>query len=427
MRNTGIILNSISVEKNLVRYSFSTIGGIENFFTASEMFLEYDTDVSTVPESVLAIPFVAVMMPVAWMADWAVWVRELDRTFYRSAIDIRAAYRQLYRHVDLQGSVVAAMMPENRLQGNDTALLFGGGIDAHCTLQRIKSTAPRLINIQGWYRTLQPGTPLNQYTSAAEVDFNYTHQVAQSHGWQASTIRSNFAVLINNDVFNKRFGLRLRDSLWSAFQHPLAFLSISVPLCWVYGINRLYIASSIPMGTFLMCGSHVTTDSEFRFCCSGECVHDGSELTRQDKVRVIVENAELKDGTYPLKVCSFHDTNCCACYKCLRTILGIVAEGRNIEDFGFHIEGSLKDYWQKMMDEKAYTFNTAAEDFLHWGPIRERMKENYENIADKEFVDWFMAYDFRKAHRRTLRRYYRKNFWRIVMRKVGMVLKGKKR
>ena len=47
-----------------------------------------------------------------------------------------------------------------------------------------------------------------------------------------------------------------------------------------------------------------------------------------------------------------------------------------------------------------------------------RMKENYENIKEKDFVDWFTTYDFNKAYKDGIRNYYRKNFWSILKRKL---------
>jgi hypothetical protein len=46
------------------------------------------------------------------------------------------------------------------------------------------------------------------------------------------------------------------------------------------------------------------------------------------------------------------------------------------------------------------------------------MRENYDIIQDKEFVDWFLNFDFDKAHRQGLRRYYRQNFFSILKRKM---------
>ena len=121
-----------------------------------------------------------------------------------------------------------------------------------------------------------------------------------------------------------------------------------------------------------------------------------------------------------MRVCSFNDHNCCECEKCFRTVLGIVAEGRNIKDFGFYIDGSLKQHWINVLDKKAGLMSFASEKVLHWPYIRQRMKENYDIIEDKDFVDWFFTFDFDKAKKDGVMKYYRQNFFSIVKRKLHL-------
>ena len=104
--------------------------------------------------------------------------------------------------------------------------------------------------------------------------------------------------------------------------------------------------------------------------------------------------------------------------KYFHTILGIIAEGGNIRDFGFNIEGSLRDHWVDVLGRKAGLMSFKSEEFIHWPHIKRRMLENYENIEDKEFVDWFLNFDFDKAKRQGLIRYYRQNFFSILKRKL---------
>ena len=66
------------------------------------------------------------------------------------------------------------------------------------------------------------------------------------------------------------------------------------------------------MGEYVHCASYVSTDGEFKFAQYGGCVHDGSELTRQDKAHVIVEHVKKLNRDYPIRVCSFNDKNCCS-------------------------------------------------------------------------------------------------------------------
>ena len=60
------------------------------------------------------------------------------------------------------------------------------------------------------------------------------------------------------------------------------------------------------------------------------------------------------------------------------------------------------------------------ESISHWPHIIKRMKENYDLIKDKEFVDWFLSFDFAKAKRKGLWHYYRHNFFSILKRKLHL-------
>ena len=121
----------------------------------------------------------------------------------------------------------------------------------------------------------------------------------------------------------------------------MAFISISIPICYLNNISTIYIASSFTKGQNNYCASDVTTDSEFKFAVNGKTIHDGFELNRQEKVRIIVEYQRSIHEPYPLQVCSFNDHNCCECEKCFRTIIALVAEGANPHDFGFEYPGNL--------------------------------------------------------------------------------------
>lgn len=81
-------------------------------------------------------------------------------------------------------------------------------------------------------------------------------------------------------------------------------------------------------------------DREFAVA-SCNVIHDAYELSRQQKIRVIVDAKKEADVQVNLRVCSFKEENCNQCEKCFRTMIEIVAEGGNVNDFGFHIEGSF--------------------------------------------------------------------------------------
>lgn len=413
----GVILQNIRINGSMVEFSFKARGKLKEFFTTDKMFIEYDEDISAVPKSILTIPFVAGILPLMWLTDTVMWVEELDRTFYDAIFRIQGAYQRLYNSYPLKGNLVPARIVENSfIPEQEALLLFSGGIDANTTFARIRNKEPMLFNIQGWYNRR------GEFDQAAEADIRDITAFSKREKLKFSFAKSNFAVVINSNVFRKKIQKRLGDSFWHGFQHSMAFISIAAPIAYINKIETIYIASSVPMGEYVKCASYTTTDGEFKFSSIGKCINDGSELTRQDKVHVLVEYANRSSQNYPIRVCSFNDHNCCACDKCFRSILGLTAEGADIRRFGFFIEGSTKEHFESIMKDRAQTFNIKGESQLHWPAIKKRMRENYSNIKDKEFVDWFLNYDFKAANKKALHNYYRKNFFKILKRKIKGVI-----
>lgn len=411
----GILLKNISVNANLVSFHFESYGIIRDYLTTDIMWIEYDEDISSIPKSILCIPFVSSLLPLMWLTNTVMWVEELDRTFYDAIHRIKQAYQDLYNHYPLKGNLVSARFVENTYEPkSESLLLFSGGIDANATYVRIRQMHPHLFNIQGWYKQF------DNKDAAAEADKRDISAFAKKHELGFSFARSNFAVLVNSKLFDKNIKQTFHDGWWHGFQHSMSFISIAIPLAYKRAIRNIYIASSVPIGEYVMCASHVNVDSEFKFATVGGCIHDGSELTRQDKVHTIVSYVNEVGGDYPIRVCSFNDHNCCACDKCFRSILGIIAEGGDIKQYGFFIDGNLKDYFVNLMHNNIQFFNIRGESSLHWPAIRRRMKENYDLIQEKDFVDWFLNTDFMTLRKKGVLRYYRKNFFSILKRKCGM-------
>lgn len=414
MKRSNIILRSINVDGNMVKYNFEVSADIKKYFTTTTLFIEYDTDMTEIPQSILSVPFVSIFMAFAWITNSALWVDELDYTFYNAIPQIKSAYQDIYYHYPLTGRIVAANFKKNRLTNSkdSSLMLFSGGADCHASLIRLIDKHPLLFNIQGWY-----ATPAS-VDHAADADKRDITDFAAAHNFSSAHVRSNFAKIIA-PAFDDKYHKKLGDAWWHGFVHSLAFISISIPYAYKHSINEIIIASSLTTGQNKPCASNSTTDSAFKYAHSGEVLHDGFELSRQDKIHVICQHQKKINRPYHMRVCSFNDHNCCKCEKCLRTISAIVAEGSDPRLFGFDIEGDLTAHWQKVLDENAALMGFRNEQVTHWPFIHKRMKENFSLMTpeQQQFTNWFMTFDFDKAKRQGLRKYYRENFFKILKRK----------
>lgn len=411
----NLVLRKIEIEETIVKYDFDATGCLSSFFKSRTMFCDFGMDVSNIPKSILSIPFVGAFVALAWIVDANIWVPELDRTFYEALKSVKNAFQEMHYDYTLKGRLVPSVLVGNIVEkSNSSMLLFGGGIDAHCSLIRNRGEISHLINIQGWYESI------DDENRVADKEKKHCEQVAMSNGIQSLFVKSNFASILKSDQIDRRYRVALHESWWHGFQHAMAFITIAIVPAFLKGISNLIIGSSNTVGDQVACASDITTDSEYRFACYGSVIHDGFELSRQQKVEIIVQYQKKSQKPYPLEVCSFNDHNCCSCEKCFRTIIEIIAEGGEISDYNFNIEEPLMCYFEKVMYNHLGLWGMDFERKIYWNSTFARIHENWDNIKEKDFCNWLLNFDFDKAKRQGLIRYYRQNFFSILKRKLHL-------
>lgn len=409
----SIILKEIKFKHTILYFRFETKGNVSKIFTSNELWIDYGFEIKNTPNSILVIPFISIMLPIVWVFDATIWINEIDKTFYYATFKLRRAYTDLYPNYPLKGKIVPSYIIENSMKDSqDDFMLFSGGLDAHVSFINNINSIKYIVNIQGWYNTVL------EKNLVADIDFRDIREFSDKQGLGFYGIRSNFATLFSLKEF-KYYAKRIGDSLWHGFQHSMAFISITIPVVYEKEGGKIIIASSFTVGDERVCASYPTTDNEFQYAIRGTIKHDGFELSRQDKVAVVVNYQKRIDKSYPLRVCSFNDHNCCQCEKCFRTILGLVAEGADLKDFGFYLNKPILDFYQEYFKNNMALFGVRNESITHWPYIKKRMHENYPNLyMYKDFVDWFLSYDFVKEKSKAVKRYYMKYFFSILRRKI---------
>jgi len=409
----NLILDKVIVKGNVVEYPFKAADSIKKYFTKDRITIEYDCDMSSVNESILSIPFVSGMAGLMWLADIELWVNDLDETFYQSFARIKRAYQEMHSDLPLKGELVPCRFIRNYTEDTGRSLLlFGGGIDCQSSFIRHEESITDVLNIYGWLKDMGEDNVVDRH------DDEFTRKFCSVAGKTPRHIRSDFFTVLNQAQIDKDFQKKAHANYWYGFLHSMAFISMAIPMAYAKSLSQIIIASSFRKGIQGYCASFITTDSQFCWAENGTTLHDGFELIRLEKVRLLVEYQKHTGKTLPLHVCSFKDHECCICDKCFRSVVQIVAEGGDPRDFGFDIKGSLKDFYSKVTPENIYLWEFPKERWRYWPPTIARMKENYENIQEKDFADWFTTYDFDKAYKDGLRNYYKKNFWKIVKRKL---------
>ena len=101
-----------------------------------------------------------------------------------------------------------------------------------------------------------------------------------------------------------------------------------------------------------------------------------------------------------LRVCweSRGGENCCHCEKCYRTILGLIAEGADPNDYGFIWNSDSVKKCKRDMKDRIVIYE------YDYYPIQKRMIENRENIKDAEYYQWFMDMDIASVNKNPVKK-----------------------
>jgi len=176
---------------------------------------------------------------------------------------------------------------------------------------------------------------------------------------------------------------------WGKVQHGLSLNSLVAPVAYINGYSTLYIASSYTENFGLAWGSTPEIDNKIRWGKTS-VVHDGYELKRQDKVKVIVDSIKSLDSDITLRVCYSElnsEVNCSKCEKCHRTIMGLILENADPNKYGF--KTSLRIY-DNILKNYAQGFASEGTKYFWW-EILERIKS-----SKKIFIFQDKTYENRK-------------------------------
>lgn len=411
-----LILNNIEITNNRVDYYFRLEGHLQKYFrNENHMFIEYNFGVEDIPKSILSIPFVSNVIPLMWITDSVIELDELDKSFFECLDDIKAAYQAMFPSVKFNGAILPKKIVSNSyVHEKEAASLFSGGLDALTTFIRIKDKNPLLITEYGWYEKEIT------HSDVWEADKKNAVEFGKRYGLDNILIQSNYGTFLKAEEIDNDFKRKLGDSWWHGLHHGLAIISAAIPMAYLLKVKCLYIASSNSPLYKVTCASDPTVDNKIKFA-SGKVFHDAYELTRQDKVKVVVDYSLKSNEKLNIRVCFKNEENCCKCEKCLRTIFGIIAEGENPLNYGFNISGNISDHIKTYLYQEVKFF-TDTFITIYWNLIQNRMRENYSKIKNEDLLDWFLDFDFVKERKRALLRYRIRNFIPILKRKLKVKL-----
>ncbi len=362
---SSFILNSIDISssKNRIGYSYEVSKDIKKYFK-EDFFIEYDTSIKDVPDSILIIPLLANVLPIAWMVGFDVIVDSIDSNFYEAVLEIKKVFSKEFPEIKNKNSTIRFKnLVENIYSHKKNAMLFSGGVDAYASYFNHQNESMDLILIRGADIPLddkkQWETAKKSVDNEVILDSNQKHFITMN---------------CRNFYTHKVDELIAEGSWWGSIQHGLSLICAISPLAYKNGYQIVYIASSYTAELQIFWGSMPEIDNEIKWA-NTNVLHDGYHMRRINKLQSIVRNSILLDKKINLRVCYSelnNGINCSNCEKCYRTIFGLALFNVNPNNFGFNVDYHLYDNIEKII-KRGFSSNGTK---FFWRDILNTMKEN---------------------------------------------------
>lgn len=389
-----LIITKISNNSNDLSIKYSCEGLWSKYLSQEEFLISYSVPISKVPNSILIIPLITTLLPIAWINNLEIVCDSIDKDFFDSIQKFKAGYEDMYPNMNFLGNLNVKNIVSQENKSVDyplkEAVMFSGGVDAYNTLFSYLKKKPYLISIWG----ADVGYSNNSGWENVENQLNST---AEMFNLEKIVIRSNFREIVNESKLNKLVS-HSGDKWWHGFQHGIGLLGHVSPLSYTHNISQLYIASSFTFEQInkwgITCASDPRIDNNIKFNgCN--IIHDGEYETRQDKIRQIGEFVEESNISIKLRACyiATDGNNCSKCEKCSRTILGLLAEKKDPSNFGFNYNKDKMKSISKNMKRKVMADKMRNRRFL---PIQARFIENYSEDEYPHELLWFINYNLKK-------------------------------
>lgn len=402
-----VLIEQVQISGNRIDYRY-TVGGewAEAFNLQEPFFIEYECDISSVPESVAAIPLLANLLPMAWVYDAEIVAPACDKDFWDSVEAFKKGYADMYPMIELKGKLTVSEVQDNRLPDQRGAVaLFSGGVDAFNTLICHADEKPVLLSV--WGIDIE-----HDNTAGWEVVETHIRQAARDFGTDLIVIKSCLRRFLDKRVLGRKVAPS-GDLWWHGFQHGVGTISQAAPVVYALKKSTVYFASTYTAADVgrVTCASDPTIDNFVRFC-GARTVHDGYEYNRQMKLQNIIRYCEKNDRRITVRVCwsSKSGFNCCLCEKCWRTMLGIYAEKRDPVDYGFDLAGDKL----KAVSKKMHYGNIDKFSAIRYRMIQDRMRENCRAKDLPKPIRWFYFADVTKLDKDTLPKKLRRTARRLL-------------
>lgn len=399
MKNKFVIEN-IDVSKNKVCFEYNVYGEWVKYFNLEEkLYLEYNLDVSKTPKSIAVIPLICNILPIAWICDAKIELDCCDEDFLNSIEDIKKGYINMYPMIEFKGSIDVKKIEKNIIKGNQGGIsFFSGGVDSFDTLIRHKNENLALLTVWGSDIRVDDENGWNNV-------LNHVNLTSNEMKLENYIVKSNFRRIINYRTLEE-LAKKGNENWWHGFQHGIGVISLAFPLLIPLEKRIIYFASTHTIkDKGVTCASDPTIDNCMK-TANVEVIHDGYECNRQEKIHNITEFVNQENKNLNLRVCWQESSgkNCCECEKCWRTILGLIAENVNPQNYG--LSYSIK---QLKKFKYIYYYQDIPSHCINWYvDIQKQMKMNVSYDKLPKEIKWFYNLNIDKLGRYKYRKFMKK-------------------
>lgn len=364
---------------------------MSRFFRSDRFFADYSTSVEDVPEAILAIPAIANIAPVCWATDADLFIDTLDRTFCESLQRIHEVFSEFYPILQTSASTFINEprgVPASLGGEFSSGVLFSGGVDSLATLVRRHEESPTLFTVRGADVSLEQNDAWQRTKSLAS-------ECAAKYDLENQFIQSNLYTFVDHSTLSGLFGYDITSGAWwGGVQHGMGLLGVCAPVAYDHGLSDLYIAATHTEDFGRLWGSHPAIDNEVVWSGTA-CRHDGFELTRQQKIELLVSQTEQQDLDLPIKACYESESakNCGECEKCCRTIVGLLIAGADPMDYDFPVFEGIFEHIRTQIESGEWVFG--FDEVYMWSDLQ-RHTPAPETVDDPEtasFYRWLRGID----------------------------------
>ena len=384
----NIILSDTSLDtnNNKVTYLQNSSWRCKRYFREN-LYVQYDIDLSSIPESILNIPYVANVYPICWFLGATLKVKTLDKNFFYSIEKVKAEFAKFYPEILFRNSkLIVEDWEEIEYPNHNKAMLFSGGVDALYTYSKLESKEVQLITIHGADIEIDN---LNQWERIKDITLSLELTKQNSNFFIRSNVRRFYRSKVEKLIYNNN------QDWWTLIQHGLSLTSYISPIAYNNNIGEVYIGSTFEFSknNFTWGSSYI---DNYIAWGSSNVIHHGQDANRLEKMKFLSDYFEKVNIQTPFRVCYHHlnnKLNCSVCTKCYRAIITLIILGKDPRKYGFDVineNHSIDIFYDNLMNFiKKNVFNLIV--YFYWLEIVDEMEQSkvepfifYNEVSEKK-------------------------------------------